>query len=953
MPDRKTVRQGSITSLSVNSGEAESLRSSAQSANDDDAVIELDPAGLIKGFNAAAERLFACHSLTVLGKPVAVLLPGRTLEKVFATLLENLDSKRDIESYSTNYQRPGGEMLKLWMIAVPLTHQGDRPMGLTVIARNVTSAHRTSADVTAQDSLYRTMVETTREGIAIVDADFMICFVNTRLTDMLGCSTTQIFGTSAEAILFPADVPMVRKMAARRRQGISEGYELRLKHKDGSAVWTWIESSPIPDETGQAQSLIMFTDISDRKRAETVLREREAVFRGHFEYAAVGISRVGLDGTVLEVNPAMCRITGYEIDDLVGHSFSEITHPEDRIPNGETLRRVATGLDRWAEFDKRYIHRDGHVVYAHVTISAVPDPHGAPAYLAVVVQDVTNAVITANTLHLLANNAQDLIFRYHFGVEPGFDYASPALESLYGYVPDDFPAGVDPMHCLLGDTQAEAMYAALGSGHASIAPLSFEVAHKDGRKIWSEARVSAIVDATGETIGMEGIVRDISQRKAIEDQLAHQALHDPLTGLPNRALLIDRIAQALARLERETGVTAVLFLDLDGFKLVNDSLGHAIGDKLLQSVGERLRGAARSADSVARLGGDEFVVLCENLVDPAEAMTLAERLLQDLAVPFDIAGHQLFISASIGVATTPAGDPDTIMRDADAAMYHAKKSGRNRCAAFTHSLHEQTSRNLRLASDLHRALERNEFRVQYQPLLSLASGEVTALEALIRWQHPAEGLLFPDEFITVAEDAGLIVSIGAWVLIEACTQTARWTQHCPELSINVNVSAYQLTDELIGQVTTALSESGLPAKQLVLEVTESAVMSNARAGISVLKRLRDLGVRISVDDFGTGYSSLAYLHDLPVDELKIDRAFVQCLAGTEADAAIVTSIIELAHTMGLRAVAEGVETLAQASAVRSLGCDSGQGFLWSRPVGPESVPALLKLRPHVFKSSDA
>ncbi|MHB8343896.1 MAG: sensor domain-containing protein [Ferrimicrobium sp.] len=944
----ETTRQGSNTPLSASRDEVERLRSAALLANNGDAVIDLDPAGLIKGFNATAERLFGCHSSKVLGKPVAVLLPGRALEGVVATLLDNLASPHDIEPYSTNYQCPDGEVLKLWMTVACSTHQDDCPVGLTVIARNVTSAHQARAEAAARDSLYRTMVETTHEGIAIVDANFRVCFVNTRLTDMVGYSAEQILGTSAEAMLFPEDIPKAQKMAARRRQGISEGFELRLKHRDGNTVWALIESSPIPDETGQTQSLIMFTDITDRKSAETVLREREAVFRGHFEYAAVGITRVGLDGTVLEANPAMRRITGYEIDDLVGHPFSEITHPEDRKPNGETLRRVATGLDRWAEIDKRYIHRDGHVVYAHVTISVVPDPYGAPAYLAVVIQDVTKAVVTADalhrtaeTLHLLANNAQDLIFRYRFGVEPGFDYASPALESLYGYSSDDFPAGIDPIHCLLGDTQAEAMYAALGSGHASVAPLSFEVAHKDGQKIWSEARVSAIVDATGETIGMEGIIRDISQRKAIEDQLAHQALHDPLTGLPNRALLIDRIAQALARLERETGVTAVLFLDLDSFKLVNDSLGHAIGDKLLQSVGERLRAAARSADSVARLGGDEFVVLCENLVDPAEAMALAERLLQSLAVPFDIMGHQLFISASIGVATTPAGDPDTFMRDADAAMYHAKKSGRNRCAAFTPSLHEQTSRNLRLASDLHGALERNEFRVQYQPLLSLASGEITALEALIRWQHPAEGLLFPDEFITVAEDTRLIISIGAWVLIEACTQTARWAQYYPDLSINVNVSAHQLAEELIGQVATALSESGLPAKRLVLEVTESAVMSNAKAGISVLERLRELGVRISVDDFGTGYSSLAYLHELPVDELKIDRAFVQRLAGTDADTAIVTSIIELAHTIGLHAVAEGVETPAQASAVRSLGCDSAQGYLWSRPVGPESIPALL------------
>ena len=327
---------------------------------------------------------------------------------------------------------------------------------------------------------------------------------------------------------------------------------------------------------------------------------------------------------------------------------------------------------------------------------------------------------------------------------------------------------------------------------------------------------------------------------------------------------------------------------------------------------------------------------CRHTMD----MQMAERLLEALADPFDIAGHQLFISASIGVATTPATDPDTLLRDADTAMYQAKKSGRNRCAAFHPGLHEQTSRHLRRASELHGALERNELRVFYQPLLSLTSGEVTALEALLRWEHPSEGMLFPEEFITVAEDAGLMPAIGAWVLLEACSQTARWTQDYSGLSISVNVSPHQITEELIVHVQSALAASDLSPSQLVLEVTESAVV--AIANVSVLERLREIGIRISVDDFGTGFSSLAQLQELPVDELKIDRAFVQRLAGTEADAAIVTSIIELAHAIGLNAVAEGVETTAQAAAVRSLGCDSGQGYLWSRQVGFKSVPALLQ-----------
>ncbi|WP_276973680.1 bifunctional diguanylate cyclase/phosphodiesterase, partial [Ferrimicrobium acidiphilum] len=890
-----------------------------------------------------AEIIFACHPEEVLGKPVAVLLPGRSQQEV-AALLADLAARPQVVPYVTDYLRSNGDMLQLSVTAVPLSYPDGTSGGLTVIVRDLTPSLRVATELESRDALYRTIVETAHEGIAIFDRDLVVRFANPRLDSMVGYDIEELVGSSVTSLLYPDDVDGVRELVERRYQGFQE---MRMRRRDGTAIWTLTASSPIPDETGEVQSLVMFTDITDRRAAELALLEHEDRFRRLFEYASVGIVRSGLDSVMLEVNPAMSRMLGYPAEELVGRSFLDITHPDDRPLNEDTIRRVVTGEDRWAEVDKRYLHRDGHVVYVHVTVSGVPGPDGVPIYLAAIVQDITEKTVALEALHrngetlrLLAESAQDLIFRYRLAPEPHFDYASPALETVYGWRLEDFPPGSDPMRRLIGDAQIETVMAALDSGRLNVAPISVEATHKNGRRIWSEARISTIIDDTGELVGLQGIVRDVSERKAVEDQLAHQALHDPLTGLPNRTLFSDRVQQALTRLKREISFAAVLFLDLDGFKLVNDSLGHALGDELLQGVGERLRSAARSTDSVARLGGDEFVVLCENLVDPTEAMTLAERLLEALAAPFDIAGHQLFISASIGVATTPATDPDTFLRDADTAMYQAKKSGRNRCTAFHPGLHEQTSRHLRRASELHGALERNELRVFYQPLLSLASGEVIAFEALLRWEHPIEGMLFPEEFITVAEDAGLMPAIGAWVLLEACSQTARWTQDYSGLSISVNVSPHQITEELIVHVQSALAASDLSPSQLVLEVTESAVV--AIANVSVLERLREIGIRISVDDFGTGFSSLAQLQELPVDELKIDRAFVQRLAGTEADAAIVTSIIELAHTIGLNAVAEGVETTAQAAAVRSLGCDSGQGYLWSRPVGFKSVPALLQ-----------
>jgi len=654
------------------------LRGMALFAHNGDAIVDLDPSGVIVGFNPVAELIFACRPDEVLGRPAAVLLPGRSRHEV-AALLADLVSRHRVEPYVTDYQRSDGEVLQLSVTAVPLSHPDGRPGGLTVIVRDLTPSLRAAAELASRGALYRTMVETAHEGIAILDGDLVVRFANARLGDIVGYDAEELVGSSATSLIFAEDVAEVRELAARRRQGVSESSEIRLRHRDGTTVWTLTDSSPIPDGTGEIHSLVMFTDVTDRKAAEVALHEHDGRLRRLFEHTSVGVVRAGLDFTMLEVNPAMCRITGYPAEELVGRSALDITHADDRRPNEETLRRVATGVDRWAEVDKRYLHRDGHVVQVNITVAGVPGPDGTPAYLAAIVQDVTEKTValealrsSEETLRLLAESAQDLIFRYRLGPEPRFEYASPALETVYGWRLEDFPPGSDPMRRLIGDAQAEAVMAALGSDHASVDPISVEVAHKDGRGIWSEARVSTIVDGTGELVGLQGIVRDVSERKSVEDQLAHQALHDPLTGLPNRTLLSDRIDQALARLKREDGVAGVLFLDLDGFKHINDSLGHALGDELLQGVGERLRSAARGADSVARLGGDEFVVLCENLVDPAEAMTLAERLLEALATPFDIAGHQLFVSASIGVATTPATDPDTILRDADTAMYQAK-----------------------------------------------------------------------------------------------------------------------------------------------------------------------------------------------------------------------------------------------------------------------------------------
>jgi diguanylate cyclase (GGDEF)-like protein len=438
-----------------------------------------------------------------------------------------------------------------------------------------------------------------------------------------------------------------------------------------------------------------------------------------------------------------------------------------------------------------------------------------------------------------------------------------------------------------------------------------------------------------------------------EARLVHQATHDPLTGLPNRVLFLDRTSVAVSRLSRSTRSVAVLFVDLDRFKRVNDSLGHDVGDRLLVALARRLQQVMRPSDTVARFGGDEFTILCEDIEDRHEATAIATRVRDVLAAPVHLEGHDLYVTASVGIAHTsdPARPAEALVEEADAAMYEAKGSGGNLHRVYDEEVRSRALLDIVTYQALREAIDAGELRLHYQPTVELATGRVVGVEALIRWQHPTLGLLEPDHFIPFAEATGLIVPIGAQVLKEACAQWRRWApQAGASFTMAVNLSARQFTDPgLIGTVTAALEEAGAEPSGLVLEITESALMEHAAVTLVTLRTLHHLGVRIVIDDFGTGYSSLTYLKRFPVDALKVDRSFVAGLGVDAADEAIVTSVIDLAHNLGLVAVAEGVETDAQIGLLSVLRCDLVQGYRFSRPVPADEIsfePAhTIDLRP--------
>lgn len=441
---------------------------------------------------------------------------------------------------------------------------------------------------------------------------------------------------------------------------------------------------------------------------------------------------------------------------------------------------------------------------------------------------------------------------------------------------------------------------------------------------------------------------ELAERKRVEQQLRHNAFHDALTDLPNRALYMDRLGQALRRFNRlNTSQFAVLFLDIDRFKLVNDALGHHIGDELLIVLAQRLKACVRPEDTVARFGGDEFAILLENIKDSTVAIEVSERILQASTQPFQLKGYEIVSTTSIGIALSSTGydAPEKLLRDADIAMYRAKDQGKARYAIFDTAMHAQSVTQLRLETDLRQAVDRQEFKVLYQPIVSLRSGKISGFEALVRWQHPTRGVVSPTEFIPVAEETGLIIPLGSWILREACAQMQVWQQQfeiAHPLTISVNLSTRQFAQlDLVEQVNQVLRERQLDPRHIKLEITESIIMKRPDVAALMLKKLRKSGIKISIDDFGTGYSSLSYLYRFPIDTLKLDRSFINSIDVDDEKLALVQGIIQLARNMDMDVVAEGIETAKQLAQLKALHCEYGQGYFFSKPLNSETATTLL------------
>ncbi len=747
------------------------------------------------------------------------------------------------------------------------------------------------------------------------------------------------------------------RLAARLHPGLP--VILLAEEADPKMVASWMRGGAVDVVFGWQKEPKTLVEAVQRTLTTSALVEESEFLASRLnrllDQLQVGVFRSTLEGQLLEANPALLEILGF--DSLEQARAERIRNhyarPEDRPLLLERLRRDS----RLHEYEVEMRRRDG----SHIWVSLTETLHQLPDGRMVIeglMEDITQRKRAEAALRESEERYALAVLGAHDGIwdwnlQANQVYYSPRWKEQLGFhgelpaVPEAWLERVHPEDLPLLRSEI--------ARHLSGLTPNFEVEHRvrhaDGSWRWMLVRGVALRDDTGLPYRMAGSQSDITERKLAEEQLLQGSFHDAITGLPNRALFLDRLEQALGRAARSQDYRcAVLFLDLDRFQAINESLGHALGDKLLAEVGRRLRENLQPGDTLARLGGDEFAILLEELPDAGAAVRIAKRLGKALEVPIEMDGRQVFVTASTGIAWSGTGylKPEDMLRDADTAVYRAKRLGRGRHEVFDAATHARALQQIELETDLRFAMERGELRLHYQPIVRLQDGLLCGFEALVRWQHPRRGLLAPAEFIPLAEENGLVVPIGRWVLREACQQMAEWRRRFPDLDMlaaAINLSGQQFAQEgLLHEIETALEETGLPPSALKIEITESQIVASPDATAKILEQIRAMGVQVSIDDFGTGYSSLSYLHRLPVRCVKIDRSFVTGLPTDQSSDGIVRAILALARTLGLQVVAEGVETTAQRDHLRSLGCDFAQGFLYSRPVPPARATELLLQR---------
>ncbi len=838
-------------------------------------------------------------------------------------------------------------------------------VGRVVSFRNVTGRIKAEEAVRQSEEKYRTILETVEEGYYEVDLTGSFTFFNRALIKSLKFDKSEIRGLNFRRFV---DGKTAKKLAGvyrevfRTEQPISD-LEYEIIRKDGTRMSAESSITLVRDETNQPIGFRgVVRDVTARKQSEDKLRQSESMLTAaeritHFGSWELELSSLeDASKNKVQWSDEVYRIFGYEPQqfEVFGDIFYSFVNPNDRKRISKAMfEAIEKRTDLKTESRITLPNGGGRLVQVEAEV-IYDKKTDQPLKFVGTLQDITERHRANNALRESERKYRTLLESMREGLvrvsnNEVIEFVNDRFCEMTGFTSEELLGKIT--FEMLFDEEGFKTLAEVNRQRQSGISGEYEISlkKKSGETLWALVGGAPIFNAEGIITGTMGVFTDITTRKRAEEQLLHDAFHDNLTGLANRALFMDHLRLTIERgKSRHSNSYAVLFLDFDRFKVINDSLGHAEGDNLLNCVARRLESATRTGDLVARLGGDEFVILLSEMLEETDAVQIAERIQKSLKKPFNLSGSEVFVSASIGIALSTAGHKraEDMLRDADIAMYRAKAKGRAQYQIFDRTMHEYASRQLSLETEMRRALENREFLIYYQPLINLETESLTGFEALVRWKHPTRGIIQPSEFIPAAEDNGLILPLGNWILQESCRQLRQWQTENPSASplmVSVNLSTKQFSQtDLVEQVAAALNATGLEPQCLKLEITESHIMENSEQTIVMINRLRALGVELSLDDFGTGYSSLSYLHRLPVSYLKIDRSFVMRMMDNEENGEIVSTIIKLAQNLKMKVVAEGIETAEQLAHLKILDCEFGQGYFFSKPLEAEAAEKFIE-----------
>ncbi len=843
-----------------------------------------------------------------------------------------------------------------------LTFRIDRAIDLDEINRGYATlraemserAHAEQA-LAKSEHLYRMLSENADGAVLLVSPAGTFTWVSPSIERLLGYTPAEAIALDDAALVHPDDLDAARAAV----QGDGPGAQVRFRRKDGQYRWMATTSRLLTAPDGVVTGRIYtLRDIHDEVLAVQSLAASEKLLRTVLDQSRDTAVRIGLDGRFEFVNQRVTEVSGIPFEQWIGSTFTEMGYPVELTQSWDAHRRRAFATGELVTFEFEIDNAEGHRWY-ETTVAPEVGADGTIAHVIETSRDITDrrdvevALLTSQSRLEQAQHIASVGI-WTLDLATGEVTRSDTLRLMQGTNPTDPELDYSESGRLFTPESWLRFTTATSHIQETGVPydLELEMVRPDGSHGWMLVHGEAVRDAAGAIVGVTGVALDITDAKAASAALELLATRDPLTSLANRATLLDEITRALSAGARSGRSTAILMLDLDRFKDVNDTLGHAAGDELLVSAATRIEQVVRASDLVARLGGDEFVVVMRDLEDPTEAGQAALRLVEAFRAPFALAGAELFATASIGVAiATETSDASDLVREADTAMYAAKAAGRDRASVFNDDLRVAVTTRMAVEAALRHALERGQLAVWYQPEVDLTTGTVTAVEALLRWHHPDGTVWTADRFIDDAEHTGLILDIGDWVLHQACAQGAAWALARPDqpLKVRVNASALQLAETgLLVAIDDALAARGLNPGLLCIEMTETALLRETTIAAKNLDGIRERGIGIAIDDFGTGYAALTYLRKYPIDVIKIDRSFITHLTTDDRDRKITTGIISLATILDITVTAEGVEHPEQATILREIGCPSAQGWLYSKALPPEDVTRLLD---HVYPHS--